>query len=91
MYNRSKSYNSRNVPSTRVTREENSYYGLERENYLDQLKRMEKHLLEILKRPNSNEGQSLVDQMMSLSPEERKKYERDLKMVQSEIRNPRYP
>ncbi len=91
VYNRSKSYNSRNVPSTRVTREENSYYGLERENYLDQLKRMEKHLLEILKRPNSNEGQSYVDQMMSLSPEERKKWERDLKMVQSEIRNPRYP
>ena len=91
MYNRSKSYNSRNVPSTRVTREENSYYGLERENYLDQLKEMEKLLLEKLKRPNRNEGQSYVDQMMSLSPEERKKWERDLKMVQSEIRNPRYP
>jgi hypothetical protein len=91
VYNRSKSYNSRNVPSTRVTREENSYYGLERENYLDQLKEMEKHLLEKLKRPNRNEGQSYVDQMMSLSPEERKKWERDLKMVQSEIRNPRYP
>ena len=91
VYNRSKSYNSRNVPSTRVTREENSYYGLERENYLDQLKEMEKHLLEKLKRPNRNEGQSYVDQLMSLSPEERKKWERDLKIIQSEIRNPRYP
>ena len=84
-YKRTKSYYSRNIPSS-------SYKdSLGRELYLDSLKEMEKQYIEALKTtPNRNEGQSYIDQLGSFSPEERKQFEKNLKFLQAEIRNPSY-
>ena len=98
VYNRSKSYSSLNVPSSSLDSLYQTRYRLHKEEAQDVWDRNEEMVIEILKMPNRKKGQSYTDALGSLSPRERKYWERTLKlarlekqiMKQEELKNQRY-